>query len=101
MPRFAYSAARAWVIDCTPPLPAAYAAMYGCANIAEVELKFTTAEVDQHVQAAQCVDGCGHPGLDRCLVADVDLDGGEALGVGARLLDRVGEARGADALAPR
>ena len=43
MPSFAYSDASAWVIDCTPPFDAAYAAMYGWAKSAEVELKFTTA----------------------------------------------------------
>src|SRR6202044_3066970 len=42
-PLLAYSSASAWVNDWTPPLLAAYAAMYGCANEAEVELKLTIA----------------------------------------------------------
>src|SRR5699024_10441623 len=40
-PCLLYSAASAWVMAWIPPLLAAYADMYGCAKLAEVELKFT------------------------------------------------------------
>ena len=41
-PCFEYSSASEWVSAMMPPLLAAYAAMYGCAKVAAVEVKLTT-----------------------------------------------------------